>query len=233
MSMIMRVARGSAGDLERLAEDGDDDGAPPVFASLLDSQRAAFANLSPERRAQLEAVLRGSPQIGAFAPRLIERLRSEPTTIPASAAANGGAAAGRREPAASAPRPETIDLHKSWHVLHFLFSGQAGEGGTPPSNYLMEGGREVGEDMGYGPGHLLDPAETAAFARFLAGLTVETLQQRIDAPRMASLGIYCANDGSAATARELADDVDNYFPALQSHLQAAAQAGQATLVWLS
>jgi hypothetical protein len=231
MSMSMRVARGSARDLERLAESADDGSLPPVFASVLDRQRAAFANLTPEGRVQLEAALRSNPRLGALAPELIERLQSGLSTTSLGGRTSGSAAA-EPQPDVPAP-PETIDLHKSWHVLHFLFTGQAGEGGTPPSNFLLEGGREVGEDMGYGPGHLLDPAETEAFARFTGSLTVETLTQRIDASRMAALGIYCANDGSDATASELADDVEHYFPLLQSHLQAAAQAGEATLVWLS
>jgi hypothetical protein len=225
MSMIMRIARGSARELERLTESADDGSLPPEFASMLDRQRAAFAKLTPEGRAQLEAALQGNPQLGALAPDLIERLRSglTPTSL-------GGRTSGS---AVSRPPPETIDLHKSWHVLHFLFTGQAGGGGTAPSNFLLEGGREVGEDMGYGPARLLDPAATEAVAHFTASLTVETLTQRIDAPRMAALGIYCASDGSNATASELAEDVANYFPLLQSHVQAAAQAAQSTLVWLS
>jgi hypothetical protein len=231
MSMIMRVARGSARDLERLTKSADDGSLPPEFASMLDRQRAAFAKLTPEGRAQLEAALRGNPQLGALAPDLIERLRSGLTPTSLGGRTSGGAVAGP-PPDAPAP-PVTIDLHKSWHVLHFLFTGQAGGGGTAPSNFLLEGGREVGEDMGYGPARLLDPAATEAVAHFTASLTVETLTQRIDAPRMAALGIYCASDGSNATASELAEDVANYFPLLQSHVQAAAQAAQSTLVWLS
>jgi hypothetical protein len=231
MSMIMRVARGSTRDLERLAEGGDGS-VPPAFLAMLDRQQAIFAKLTTEGRVQLEAALQGNPRLGALAPQLIERLRSGPTTTSPGGQANGGTAAGPRPPDTPAP-PETIDLHKSWHVLHFLFTGQAGGGGTPPSSFLMEGGREVGEDMGYGPGRLLDPADTEEFARFTGSLTIETLTAQIDAPRMAALGIYCANDGSNATARELADDVALYFPLLQAHIEAAAQAGQSTLVWLS
>src|SRR5262245_33464161 len=31
-----------------------------------------------------------------------------------------------------------LDLHKSWHVLHFLFTGEA-DGGTPPADALLGG----------------------------------------------------------------------------------------------
>src|SRR5438552_3584495 len=124
MSMVMRVARGSSRELERLAEAGGDAGAmPSAFEALLSRQRAAFANLTPERRAQLEAVLRAQPQLGALGPQVMEWLQSGFATARPRAQAAGTAGARRQRPASAAPMPETIDLHKSWHVLHFLFTG--------------------------------------------------------------------------------------------------------------
>jgi len=234
MSMIMRVARGTPRDLERLAESGGDDGLlPPAFEQLIRARQAAIASMTPEMRAQMEALLRASPQLGSLAPQVMERLQQGFPSRPPGAQPAGSAGGRRRRAGAAVSGPETIDLHKSWHILHFLFTGRAAEGGTPPANFLMEGGREIGEDMGYGPGHLLDTRETADFAGFTGSLTVEVLTRRIDAPRMASLGIYCAGDAGTEAAGEIAEDVETYFPLLQSHLQAAAQEGQSTLVWLS
>jgi hypothetical protein len=234
MSMIMYVARGTVRELERQAESGGDDGSlPPAFERLLSRQQELFARLTPESRAQAAAVLQAYPQLRAVMPQLVERLEGRPTIVPRSDETDESDGAGGPATATATPEPETIDIHKSWHVLHFLFTGREAEGGTPPANFLLEGGREVGEDMGYGPAYLLSPAETAAVARFLGGLTVADLTRRIDAPRMAALGIYCAGEGSRADAEEMAEDVELYFPQLQAHFQAAAQAGQATLVWLS
>lgn len=40
-------------------------------------------------------------------------------------------------------------LDKAWHGLHFLFTGTAWEG-DPPLNFLVSGGREIGDvDVGY------------------------------------------------------------------------------------
>ncbi len=127
--------------------------------------------------------------------------------------------------------PPVVDLHKSWHMFHFVFTGLA-SGGTPPANLLLEGGAEIGEDLGYGPARLLDPATTAALAGFVAPLSVDALKGRLDGARMASLGIYPAFDATDA-AEEYGDDVEHYFPLLRGHLAAAAAGREATLVWLS
>jgi Domain of unknown function (DUF1877) len=143
----------------------------------------------------------------------------------------GGARAAPPQPAGpAAGAPPVVDLHKSWHMFHFVFTGLAA-GGTPPANLLLEGGEEIGEDLGYGPARLLDPAATAALAGFVAPLTVDDLKRRLDGPRMAALGIYPAFDATDA-AQEYGDDVEHYFPLLRDHLAAAAAAREAALVWL-
>lgn len=102
-----------------------------------------------------------------------------------------------------------LDLHKSWHVLHYLFTDDA-DTGRPPGDALL-GGRELGEDMGYGPPRLHEPAATAAFARFVGPLTAGELKRRIDIRRMSSLGIYCCSgDDDDGSAEDLNDDVEHY-----------------------
>jgi hypothetical protein len=124
-----------------------------------------------------------------------------------------------------------LDLDKSWQVLHYLFTGEA-HAGFPPANTLL-GGRELGEDLGYGPARLHEPAATAAFAYFLQPLTVEELQRRIDLRRMSALGIYCCDGGDAGSAEEVEGDVEYYFPRLQRFVAKAAKDGHGMLLWLS
>ena len=138
------------------------------------------------------------------------------------------AAAGGRD----ADPKRLLDLHKSWHVLHYLFTGEA-DAGRPPADALL-GGRELGDDMGYGPSRLHEPAATAAFARFLEPLTVDEVKRRIDLRRMNSLGIYCCSgDDDDGSAGELVDDVEHYFPQLRSFVAEAASNGNGLLLWLS
>ncbi len=138
----------------------------------------------------------------------------------------------------AAPGPEVVDLHKSWHVLHYLFTGSAWEG-PAPANTLLAGGREVGEDLGYGPARVVDAAATAAFARYLDTLSVAKLKARIDMKRMAELEIYCAandddDEGDVRASRgEIADDVEHYFPLLQQSVAAAAARKEALAIWMA
>lgn len=165
------------------------------------------------------ALLREGGGNGVLAsPMLRQELERQ---IAAARAPGGGAGAPRR----------VLDLHKSWHVLHFLFTGTAA-GGHPPAKALL-GGREVGADMGCGPPRLHEHAATVAFARFLAPLTAGELIGRVDLRRMRALGIYCCEDGDAASAEELHDDIAQFFPQLQSFVAAAARNGDGLLIWLS
>ena len=52
----------------------------------------------------------------------------------------------------------SISLEKAWHGLHFLLTGDPW-GGSGHAAFLLAGGREVGEDMGYGPARVIDAAE--------------------------------------------------------------------------
>lgn len=117
-----------------------------------------------------------------------------------------------------------LDLHKSWHVLHFLFTGKQADGPMPAAT-LLRGGREIGDDLGYGPARALSPTETKAFAEFLAGQTAAALAGRIDVATMERLGIYAADDDSI-------EDVDHYFPQLQAYVDDAAKHGRGLLIWM-
>jgi hypothetical protein len=92
-------------------------------------------------------------------------------------------------PAGVEDRPH-CDLDKTWHGLHFLFTGTAWDG-TEPACYLVRGGDDLGDadELGYSVLQALDPSRTRAFSTFLASLTHQELQ-RFDAGRMMALEIY-------------------------------------------
>jgi hypothetical protein len=83
------------------------------------------------------------------------------------------------------------DLEKTWHGLHFLFTGTAWEG-SEPACYLIRGGEALGDadELGYSVLQAVRPAETRAFSAFLASLTRQDLERRFDAGRMMTLEIY-------------------------------------------
>jgi hypothetical protein len=106
----------------------------------------------------------------------------------APTAAEGGP--GAAELAFDAAEGLRTDLEKSWHGIHYLLTGTAWEGG-PPLNFLILGGRVVGDiDVGYGPAHALTAAETRSVSDALARLGDEELRGRFDPVAMMKQKIY-------------------------------------------
>lgn len=129
---------------------------------------------------------------------------------------------------------EPLELDKSWHVLHYVFSGGVG-GEALPAGALFAGD-EVGPDVGYGPARLLGEDAVRQFSDFLGALSVESLEQRIDLGRMTQLGIYGTPFGqwpAAVYERELREWVGATFPPLKAYVGKMAQLGYGLLIWLS
>jgi len=82
-----------------------------------------------------------------------------------------------------------VSIHKVWHGLHYLFAGAEYGAQEPPANCVL-GGREVGDDLGYGPARCFDAAQTATIAETLSQLDVATLQPRFDPAAMDRAQIY-------------------------------------------
>lgn len=84
---------------------------------------------------------------------------------------------------------DPLALDKAWHGLHFLLTGSSRDT-APPLGSAILGGREVGEDLGYGPARYLSPGEVAAVADALGRLSHEDLGARFDASAMEGEKIY-------------------------------------------
>ena len=128
-------------------------------------------------------------------PEALARARGAPTR-PGLLARLFGA---RVQPTASRAAAELVleegegeagDLDKAWHGIHFLLTGTAWEG-DPPLNFLVTGGRQVGdEEVGYGPARTFTPAEAREIAGALAAVSDEQLQARFAPQEMMRLEIY-------------------------------------------
>jgi len=85
---------------------------------------------------------------------------------------------------------DVSDLDKAWHGIHYLLTGSAWEG-DPPLNFLVSGGRAVGDiDVGYGPARVLTAAEIRKAHDALRALTDEALRARFDPEDMIAKEIY-------------------------------------------
>ena len=84
----------------------------------------------------------------------------------------------------------SADLDKAWQGIHYLLTGTAWEG-REPLNFLLAGGRPVGDiDVGYGPARVFSAAETRAAHDALAQLDDGELRRRFDPAEMMSKEIY-------------------------------------------
>src|SRR5262245_15812893 len=79
-----------------------------------------------------------------------------------------------------------MDIEKAWHGIHYLLTGSAWEG-SPPLNFLVLGGQEIGDDLGYGPARGFSPSEVKTIANALSSVTSDALRSRYDPNEMQRL----------------------------------------------
>jgi hypothetical protein len=127
-----------------------------------------------------------------------------------------------------------LDLDKTWHGIHFLLTGEAWSG-APPLDFIVSGGREVGdeEDVGYGPARAFSSAQVAQVAAALDPITPETLRERFDGERMMRAEIY-----PEIWDRDPADDdtlgyLVEYFELLKPFIADAARRGLGMFVYIN
>lgn len=132
------------------------------------------------------------------------------------------------------PFEEALSLEKSWHMLHYLFTGHVYDA-PAPGNALVAG-EDIGDDMGYGPARLHEPKATQEFASFLQTQDVSQLQERVNYREMASLQIYSMPMGRGTDAQfeaELRQEVGLYFPQLRDYVVKMAEKQYGLLIWMS
>lgn len=88
--------------------------------------------------------------------------------------------------APGSPTFGSVSLDKTWHALHFLVSGTAGEG-SAPGQFLL-GGTQLAETSEHCKLH--PHAAVAAFAGVLEAVSDDELLARLDGERMRELDIY-------------------------------------------
>jgi hypothetical protein len=199
MSMICKY-RTLSGDEARRAR-ADEDYLMSLTAPVVDAETAAMTRKALERMpAGIRTLLNLT---GARMPKL----DSEPVE-------SGGG--------------PMLDIHKSWHGLHWLLCQSAWDG-PEPLRHAVLGGQEIGEDLGYGPARLVDAATVRAVAAALAGISNATLQQRFNPKAMAAAQIYAFDPADT----ESRDDFLDAFERVKQFFGDAAGRGDSVLIWLT
>jgi len=125
---------------------------------------------------------------------------------------------------------DELEIDKSWHGLHFLLTGSAWEGSFP-LNFIVAGGQDVGDDLGYGPARGLTSTEVLQVDAALEPLTTGELGQRFDAQRMTELQIY--PDGWSHDPDGEREYLLDFYADLRAFVRRTAEQGRALLVYLS
>jgi hypothetical protein len=163
-------------------------------------------------------------------PAQIEALRKTPAT--AAVVARGDFRDPRVTLLGRFEKP--LGLGKSWHILHWLFTGHA-DAAPAPGDALMTG-EAIGPSMNYGPVRLHTPEETRAFAGFLAALDEARLEQRVNVGQMQDAGVSGLPMGGGddpSAVEEVRVAVRAYFPSLAAYVAQMAGKGDGLLVWMA
>lgn len=121
-----------------------------------------------------------------------------------------------------------IDVDKAWNGIHYLLTGTAFEG-EPPLSWAILGGKEVGDDVGYGPARFLTADQVKNISQALPDLEVFKAgfsPKEMDESEIYPDGIW-ERDGEEA----LEYLVDNYKRMVEFY-QSAASRNDWVILWM-
>ncbi|MEZ6143734.1 MAG: YfbM family protein [Zavarzinella sp.] len=122
---------------------------------------------------------------------------------------------------------DQVSLEKSWHGIHFTLTGTAWEG-DPPLNFILGGGQEVGEDIGYGAARIIKPEDVVEINGQLGDFSDDHFAQRFDLNLLEENEIYPQIWDEPL--EDLLEEYTDYFRATRELIVRAAGKGQALLV---
>lgn len=215
MSICLYIKHASEFDQARYRRDG-------VVLADIQGGDGAGEKYSLAELEVMERTIAAREAAGPIDPRLAGAHRAFKIRV-----AKGLALARGSVGAATPPPPDVLDLHKSWHILHYALTGRA-EGGALPAATLLAGGTEIGRDLGYGRARNVTAAATSTFATYLTGIDVATLTASLVPAVMRIQKIYGASRSRASLNADLTQD----FHRLRDHVTAAASDRSGLLIWM-
>ena len=79
-------------------------------------------------------------------------------------------------------RGETFDHDKSWHAIELILTGEPWDRDLP--NGFPFAGKEVGEDLDYGPARILSPTEIEQVHVILDSLSTDGIKHKLDRDKL-------------------------------------------------
>jgi hypothetical protein len=120
-----------------------------------------------------------------------------------------------------------LSLHKSWHCLHYLLTGQALEQTDSPLGKAILGGEEIPDRrgvMGYGPARYLTPKQVQEVAAALREFPIADRAAAFDARRAEDAKVYVPDHAP--------EELVEYFGMLRDFYLDAMKNKDAVVLWL-
>lgn len=81
------------------------------------------------------------------------------------------------------------DLDKAWHAIHYMLTGSS-EAGEFPLNFLMIGGQEIGENLGYGSVRFLTMNQVKKLKQSFDDISLTTFRQKYNPAELNEYEVY-------------------------------------------
>jgi hypothetical protein len=119
-----------------------------------------------------------------------------------------------------------LGIEKSWHAIHFVLNGDPWKGSGLLFNTVL-GGKEIGEDMGYGRARYLDPFVVVQTSTALDRMTDDEFKKKARAADFSGKDIYVYGDQLSG------DDFEElvyFFQQIRAFFHAVADKGNGILL---
>ncbi len=127
-------------------------------------------------------------------------------------------------------KQDCFDSDESWHSFHFALTGEI----NPEASVLAKavlGGREIGQDMGYGPARYFMPEEVRVIAAALSAMNEAELSSS-DAPFATQAAELDDVEISTHDANDTSENVREDLLALRAFYQTTAARGDGIITWI-
>lgn len=129
------------------------------------------------------------------------------------------------------PDLDSLSIEKSWQAIHFVLTGDSLESDGGPLGNAVMGGREVGDDIGYGPARLLEPKEVKETAEALAKISTEEFASRVSKADFANNEIYVFSNEDPEDP-QIIEELTGYYAELRTLFQEASARGDGMLLYI-
>lgn len=126
--------------------------------------------------------------------------------------------------------PTAFDLDKAWQGIHFLLTGSDWEGEGPLA-FILHGGREISEDLGYGPAHGFTSSEVKDIDAALRSIEPTALYERADPAELTRLEIY-PQIWEDEPKEECIGYLTDNFKQLKEFVSGTARSGRALIAYI-